>query len=270
MNKQATKNLSPHVPISTPTKPETENPTTKENTKTILRKRKKYEPSEANSDDLDSIMSESRKKIQKLSHSNTIDRDSTESKSAEKMKSEMVEVRVVQTKMACVCGFWHTITLSNDGTVHSFGRNDYGTLGLGHNNDVSLPTPIPNLPKINLISCGGIFTVFVDHEGFIWSFGENNYGQLGTGNTTNFNVPQKYQLVGIFHYFKTTTEKYFHAATMKKDNVDWVISILLKSHQVSFTIYLQTLFILFVDVTKVYFLIQKEMYFPLDIIRRVN
>ena len=84
-----------------------------------------------------------------------------------------------------------TITLSDDGTAHSFGRNEEGALGLGHNNDVSLPTPIPNLPQINLVSCGLNFTVCVDHEGFIWSFGENRFGQLGTGNETNFNVPQK-------------------------------------------------------------------------------
>ena len=90
------------------------------------------------------------------------------------------------------CGAYHTITLSNDGTLHSFGENGAGQLGLGYNkDDVSLPTPILNLPKISLISCGSRFTVCVDHEGFIWSFGENNAGQLGTGNKTNFNVPQK-------------------------------------------------------------------------------
>ena len=93
--------------------------------------------------------------------------------------------------MTACCGECHTITLSNDGTLHSFGYNGKGQLGLGHNNDVSLPTPIPNLPKINMISCGYHFTVCVDDEGFMWSFGENRYGQLGTGNKTNFNVPQK-------------------------------------------------------------------------------
>ena len=93
--------------------------------------------------------------------------------------------------MAACCGGFHTITLSNDGTLHSFGRNSEGQLGLGHNRNVPLPTPIPNLPKINMISCGAYFTVCVDHEGFIWSFGRNYSGQLGTGNTTKFNVPQK-------------------------------------------------------------------------------
>ena len=86
-----------------------------------------------------------------------------------------------------------TITLSDVGIAHSFGRNSEGELGLGHNSDVSLPTPIPNLPKINMISCGSYFTVCVDYEGFFWTFGDNYYGQRGTGNTTNFNVPQKLQ-----------------------------------------------------------------------------
>ena len=94
--------------------------------------------------------------------------------------------------MTCARDQFHTITLSDDGTAHSFGRNDQGALGLGHHkHNILVPTPIPNLPKINMISCGMYFTVCVDYEGFIWSFGDNHFGQLGTGNTTNFNVPQK-------------------------------------------------------------------------------
>ena len=138
--------------------------------------------------------------------------------------------------MTACCGDQHSITLSNDGTLYSFGYNKYGQLGLGqnndgtaysfrrndegelgcygHNNDVSLPTPIPNLPKINMISCGRYFTVCVDHEGFIWSFGQNNVGQLGTGNTTDFNVPQKILEIppvlsvscGAFHVLILTTD----------------------------------------------------------------
>ena len=96
--------------------------------------------------------------------------------------------------MACCCGEKHTITLSNDGTLYSFGYNTFGQLGLGHINHVSLPTPIPNLPKITQVSCGFNFTVCVDCEGFIWSFGENKYGQLGNRSKkkfNGFNVPQK-------------------------------------------------------------------------------
>ena len=195
MNKQATKKLSP-VPVSTPTKPPTEKPTT-DNNKTSLGKRKKYEPDNSDaSDKLDFVItSESRKKIQKVTHSNTIDGESK----VETMKTEKVEVSFMQTKIACACGNEHTITLSNDGTAYSFGRNNEGALGLGHGDDAPVPTPIPNLPKIKMISCGGYFTVCVDQEGFIWSFGENGLGQLGTGNTTNFNVPQKLQDIPPVH-----------------------------------------------------------------------
>ena len=91
------------------------------------------------------------------------------------------------------CGWEHTVTLSNDGTLHSFGSNEYGQLGLGHNNNVSVPSRISDLPKIKQVSCGEDFTVCIDYEGFLWTFGKNNYGQLGTGNTTNFIVPQKIQ-----------------------------------------------------------------------------
>ena len=76
--------------------------------------------------------------------------------------------------MAACCGAYHTISLSNDGIVHSFGINQYGQLGLGLIKPyVSLPTPIRNLPKISKISCGFHFTACVDCEGFMWSFGEN-------------------------------------------------------------------------------------------------
>ena len=96
--------------------------------------------------------------------------------------------------MACVCGLYHTITLSNDGVVHSFGRNKENQLGLGPDNEaeyVSVPSPIPNLPKISQVSCGGNYTVCLDYEGSIWSFGLNMFGQLGTGNILNYNVPQQ-------------------------------------------------------------------------------
>ena len=134
-------------------------------------------------------------------------------------------------KMAC--GYAHTITLSNDGTVHSFGSNREGELGLGHNDNASLPTPIPNLPKINMVSCGGYFTVCVDYEGFVWSFGENHAGQLGTGNTTNFNIPQKLLTsfsniskisAGVDHtLFQNNKGEIFSCGYNDYGHVDWVI-----------------------------------------------
>ena len=86
--------------------------------------------------------------------------------------------------MSCTGGIEHSITLSNDGIVYSFGRNNFGQLGLENNNaSVSIPSPIPNLPKIKEVSCGWSFTVCVDYEGTVWAFGQNSWGQLGIGIT---------------------------------------------------------------------------------------
>ena len=179
MDKQAKKKF-PSV-----TEPTSNKATTTTKNKTSLGKRKESEPESL--EQVDSVvMNEPRNKIQKLTHSD------------EKMKSDMMfELSFVQPEMACARGAEHTITLYDDGSAHSFGRNIEGQLGLGHNNRVSLPTPIPNLPQITLVSCGGNFTVCVDEEGFIWSFGENDEGQLGTGNKTDFNVPQKLDLTPV-------------------------------------------------------------------------
>ena len=133
--------------------------------------------------------------------------------------------------MLCSCGFEHTVAVSNDGEVHSFGRNDKGQLGLGHNNNVSLPTPIPNLPKIMEISCGYHFTVCIDKEGGLWSFGHNDHGQLGTGNTTNYNIPQKIEHIppvrsvscGYHHALIITNDSNLWSCGRNEDNYVWKI-----------------------------------------------
>ena len=91
-------------------------------------------------------------------------------------------------------------------------------MGLGHNNDVSLPTPIPNLPKIMEISCGEYFTVCIDKEGGLWSFGSNDYGQLGTGNTTDYNIPQKIEQIPLVRAVSCGSN---HALIITNDSNLW-------------------------------------------------
>ena len=102
----------------------------------------------------------------------------------------------------------------SDGVVHSFGGNFSSQLGLELTEYVSLPTPIPNLPKIKQIACGSSFTTCVDEEGFLWSFGGNEYGQLGIGNIIDYKVPGKVQNIppvlsvfcGGYHTFIITND----------------------------------------------------------------
>ena len=101
--------------------------------------------------------------------------------------------------MACCTGQAHTVCLSDDGVVYTFGRNCNGQLGLGYKSMidvVAVPTAIPNIPKIIMISCGNHFTVCLDETKSIWSFGENNSGQLGYHNQRHIEIcyrPKKIQ-----------------------------------------------------------------------------
>ena len=119
--------------------------------------------------------------------------------------------------MAC-CSESHTITLSSEGNIYSFGRNTSGQLGLGHNEDVRLPTQIPNLPKIRTVSCGTQFTICVDFEGYLWSFGENDYGQLGIGNTKTQIIPTKIQQIPKV---KSVSCGCYHTLIITKDLELW-------------------------------------------------
>ena len=125
--------------------------------------------------------------------------------------------------MACCTGEFHTVCLSDEGILYSFGSNDDGQLGTGKTTNPLLPGPITNfhinnqifpLPIIKQISCGAYFTICVDYEGLLYSFGENKWGQLGTGNTIQYHFPQKVQDIppvtsiscGVFHTLAITCD----------------------------------------------------------------
>ena len=97
------------------------------------------------------------------------------------------------------CGFDHVLCLDFNGSVFSFGKNDYGQLGLGKNNNDSNNTYIPRLIKglydIKRIDCGSDHVLCLDFNGSVFSFGKNDYGQLGLGKNNNelkeTYIPQK-------------------------------------------------------------------------------
>lgn len=55
----------------------------------------------------------------------------------------------VVTQIAC--GYYHTLALTNEGKVYSFGRNDYGQLGLGHKHNMWRPGVSRFLAPVSLI-----------------------------------------------------------------------------------------------------------------------
>lgn len=93
------------------------------------------------------------------------------------------------TKIAC--GSYHTILLSVENTVYSFGDDSMGQLGHdGYFSDVTYPKKIKNLPPIMDIYCNNHSTFLVDDEGYFWVFGSNSGNNLGLDEIKNVTKPE--------------------------------------------------------------------------------
>jgi alpha-tubulin suppressor-like RCC1 family protein len=81
-----------------------------------------------------------------------------------------------------------TLVLLNDGTIKSFGRNDYGQLGIGTTN-TSANSTINTVSGINNaidIACGDYHALALLSDGTIKAWGNNSFGnQLGDGSSTD-------------------------------------------------------------------------------------
>eukprot|EP01126_Amoeba_proteus_P037383 TRINITY_DN3857_c0_g1_i5.p1 TRINITY_DN3857_c0_g1~~TRINITY_DN3857_c0_g1_i5.p1 ORF type:complete len:478 (+),score=87.90 TRINITY_DN3857_c0_g1_i5:199-1632(+) len=79
-----------------------------------------------------------------------------------------------------VGGYSHSILLSEDGEVYTFGWNEYRQLGHDFGEDIAVPTKVSGLEKISLIVGGGFkHTAVLSQHGKVFVFGDNSFGQLG-------------------------------------------------------------------------------------------
>ncbi|VVB05779.1 unnamed protein product [Arabis nemorensis] len=99
-------------------------------------------------------------------------------------------------------GLWHTVCVSSDGDVYSFGGNQFGQLGTGCDQAETLPKLLeaPNLENANvkIISCGARHTAVIADEGKVFCWGWNKYGQLGLGDVIDRNAPSEVRIKDCF------------------------------------------------------------------------
>ena len=91
------------------------------------------------------------------------------------------------------CGYYHSLALKKDGTVFSFGRNDYGQLGLGNNEGSRVPKQIDALSTLAIreVTSGCYHSIALTRTGSVYVWGRNNHGQLGIGTTDDCNTPSR-------------------------------------------------------------------------------
>lgn len=87
-------------------------------------------------------------------------------------------------------GFGHTVALKADGSIWSWGNNDFGQLGRSASQQEELTiTQIGEDSDWQSLACDGNFTLLLKEDGTLWGCGQNTFGQLGNGSTTNSPVP---------------------------------------------------------------------------------
>ncbi|XP_066534384.1 E3 ubiquitin-protein ligase HERC2-like [Hoplias malabaricus] len=90
------------------------------------------------------------------------------------------------------CGNDHSLVLTKDGQLFTWGQNSSGQLGLGRNEpSSSSPQPLRSLCGIPLaqISAGGDHSFALSVSGAVFGWGRNSAGQLGLGDREDRDVP---------------------------------------------------------------------------------
>lgn len=97
------------------------------------------------------------------------------------------ERRIVQI----ACGSGHTVVLTDEGEVFTWGRGDDGRLGHGDNGWKFVPRLVEELRGRNIrhVTCGSYHTAAVTVSGDLYTWGGGMYGKLGHGNETGHSTP---------------------------------------------------------------------------------
>ncbi|CAB3380825.1 Hypothetical predicted protein [Cloeon dipterum] len=99
--------------------------------------------------------------------------------------------RVIQV----ACSYFHTLALTSDREVFSFGRNNFGQLGLGHKDEQTLPVkldfPLPGT-VVTVIACLCLSSIALLDSGEVLAWGKNEDGILALNADVNEqNVPRQ-------------------------------------------------------------------------------
>jgi alpha-tubulin suppressor-like RCC1 family protein len=129
-----------------------------------------------------------------------------------------VQVGALTNWSKIVMGGYHCASVKTDGTMWSWGLNNYGQLGQGNLTNYSSPVQVGALTNWLQASAGYRHTLAIKTDGTLWGWGYNNYGQLGQGNQTNYSSPVQ---VGALTTWLQVAGGLYTAIAVKTDGTLW-------------------------------------------------
>lgn len=105
--------------------------------------------------------------------------------------SYLVPVAISEAIISVSCGYRHTIALTINNNLFSWGYNEFGQLGTNDYKSYSLPQKI--MSDVKMISCGANHNIIVKTNNEIWGWGSNDHNQLL--NKTKKKIPKPTRII---------------------------------------------------------------------------
>jgi len=113
-------------------------------------------------------------------------------------------------------GCEHTLCVSSQGELFSFGYNYRGQLGLGETHSISLPQLVPGFGtlgrRVTHVSCSYYHSAVSTDSGDLFTFGRNDFGQLGHGDTVDRKEPTKVEALALLDAVVSIACGQYHTA----------------------------------------------------------
>jgi alpha-tubulin suppressor-like RCC1 family protein len=120
-------------------------------------------------------------------------------------------------------GGHHTLVVTADGVLRSWGANYNGQLGLNYFNStapygIALPQPVPGESTWRWAATGSDHSMALRSDGSLWAWGFNGYGQLGDGTETGTSQPKR---IGTNITWQTVATGGRRTVAVRSDGTMW-------------------------------------------------
>jgi len=122
-------------------------------------------------------------------------------------------------------GFYHCAAIKTDGTLWTWGRNNYAQLGI--NTVANKSSPVQTVAygtNWKSVSAGGRTTAAIKNDGTLWIWGDGDKGELGDNLSYvsgNNRKSSPIQTITFGTNWKQVSAGYYHTTAIKTDGTLW-------------------------------------------------